>query len=225
MSRRRHRGEPEPMVRRLKQFNYVALVGCVFLLVIAIALINTLRSEDSGTLGIGNYMEGEPAPKFAVPVAASDLDGDANVDPDQACEIEVEDALRICDYFDKPLVMSFWFTKQASQCIDYQDDFEAAFDRYGDRANFVSINVRDDRDRVRELIEEHGWRVPMGYDRDGAVSNIYRVGGCPTFVYVKRGGEVKDAEIGNPAIDGLDSQIRSLLKSDGQEVEPTQPQS
>jgi peroxiredoxin len=217
-------GESEPLAARLRQFNYVALVGCVFVLVVAVALINALRSEDSGTLGIGAYGEGEPAPKFAVPFAASDLDGDANVDPEKACEIDEPDALRICDYFDRPLVISFWFTKGASQCIEHQDRFDALLPKYGDRANFVSINVRDDRDRVRELIEEHGWQVPVGHDRDGAVSNVYRVGGCPTFVYVKKGGVVKNAEIGDPAIEGLDSQVRSLLKTDGAKVKPAQAQ-
>jgi len=222
---KRRRGEPEPMVRRLRQFNYVALVGCLFLLVAAFALISTLRSEDSGTLGIGAYGEGDPVPEFAVPLANGDLDGDANVDPDQACEIDEPEALRICDYFDRPLVISFWFTRQASDCIDYQDDFEAAYRRYGDRVNFVSVNVRDDRDRVRELIEEHDWQVPVGYDRDGAASNVYRVNGCPTFVYVETGGVMKNAEIGTEAIDGLDAQVRSLLKTDGEKVQPAKSES
>lgn len=222
---KRRRGEPEPMVRRLRQFNYVALVGCLFVFVAAVALISTLRSEDSGTLGIGGYGEGEPVPEFAVPLADGDLDGDANVDPDQACEIDEPEALRICDYFDRPLVISFWFTKQASECIDYQDAFDEAAAKFGDRAGFVSINVRDDRDRVRELIEEHDWQVPVGYDRDGAASNVYRVNFCPTFVYVKTGGVMKNAEIGLEAVEDLDSQIRSLLKSDGAKVQPAKSQS
>lgn len=212
----------EQLPRRFRQFNYVALVGCVFLAVIGFALINALRSEDSGTLGIGGYGVGEPVPEFAVPVAMSDLDGDANVDPDQACGIDEPDAIRVCDYFDRPLVISFWFTKGAAACIDHQDAFDELLPRYGDRVNLLSINVRDDRDRLRELIEEHDWKVPVGYDRDGAVSNIYRVGGCPTFAYVERGGVLKNADIGDDAVEQLDAQVRSLLKSDGQEVKPTE---
>ncbi len=208
-----------------RPFNYVGLVAVVFVLVGAVAVINMLRTDESGTLGIGDYGQGEPVPKFAVPIADGDLEGDANVNQDQACDIDVDEAIRICDYFDRPLVMSFWFTKGASECIDHQDAFDEAAARFGDRAGFVSINVRDDRDRVRELIEQHDWQVPVGYDRDGAVSNIYRVGGCPTFAYVKTGGVLKNAEIGTKAVEQLDSQIRSLLKSDGEEVEPAETES
>ena len=30
--------------------------------------------------------------------------------------------------------------------------------------------------------------MPVGYDRDGAVSDLYRVGGCPTVAFAYPGG-------------------------------------
>lgn len=192
-------------------FNYVTVVGIAFVVVILLALVNMLRTEDSGTVGIGEVGRGEPVPKFAVPVATSDLDGDANIDPKQACGVEGADVIRICDFFDRPLVMSFWFTKGGSQCIDQQDVFDDVALKYRARLGALSINVRDERDDVRSLIEDHGWKVPVGYDRDGAVSNIYRVGGCPTFIYVRKGGVMKNASIGRTSAEELNAQIRSLL--------------
>ena len=62
--------------------------------------------------------------------------------------------------------------------------------------NFLSLDVRDDRDTVRDLVREHGWKMPVGYDRDGAVANLYRVGGCPTFAYAYPGGTLQSASIG-----------------------------
>ena len=59
---------------------------------------------------------------------------------------------------------------------------------------FLSLDVRDDRDTVRDLIRQHGWKMPVGYDRDGAVASLYRVGGCPTFAYVYPGGTLQSAE-------------------------------
>ena len=38
--------------------------------------------------------------------------------------------------------------------------------------------------------------MPVGYDRDGAVASLYRVGGCPTFAYVYPGGTLQSASIG-----------------------------
>ena len=74
--------------------------------------------------------------------------------------------------------------------------------------------MRDDRDRVRELIEENDWKVLVGYDRDGAVSNLYRVGGCPTYLFYREGGVLRNAEIGNTTSEELGAQVRSLI--DGQ---------
>jgi len=192
-------------------FRYGWLVGVAFIAIVVLAGINMLRTTDSGTVGIGDVGIGERIAPFAVPLAASQLDGDANIDPEQACDVAGPDVLRICDYFGKPLVISFWFTRRASECIAQQDVFDRVASRFRSRVGMISINVRDDRDRVRGLIREHGWKVPVGYDRDGAVSNIYRVGGCPTFLFVDRGGALRRAEIGRTTTARLTAQVRSLL--------------
>jgi len=199
------------MPSRRGPFPYGLLVGIVFVAIVVFAGINMFRTADSGTVGIGDVGIGQKIAPFAVPLAASDLDGDANVDPGQACRVAGADVLRICDYFGKPLVISFWFTRRASECIAQQDVFDRVAARFRGRVGMVSINVRDDRDRVRELIAEHGWRVAVGYDRDGAVSNIYRVGGCPTFLFVSPDGVLKRAEIGRTTAARLGSQVLSLL--------------
>lgn len=190
---------------------YTILVGVAFVVIVLAAGINMLRTTGSGTVGIGDVGIGEKIAPFAVPVASSALDGDANVDPERACEVPGREVLRICDFFGRPLVISFWFTRRASECIDQQDVFDRVAASFRGRVGMVSINVRDDRDRVRELIREHGWSVPVGYDRDGAVSNIYRVGGCPTFLFVDPRGVLRRAEIGRTTVPRLAAQVRSLI--------------
>lgn len=207
-------GEGEEKVRL--PFSYGALVGILIAIVAIFILVNALRNTESGTVGIGSVGIGEKVDPFAVPVASSELEGDANVDPDEACRVQGEDVIRICDYFDRPLLISFWFTGGASECIDQQDVFDEVAERFRGRAGAISINVRDGRDRVRELIEERGWKVPVGHDTDGAVSNMYRVGGCPTFLFVRAGGVLEQAEIGRTTVEELSSQVRSFLN--GQEA-------
>lgn len=197
-------------------FNYGALVGILIAIVAVFILVNTLRNTESGTVGIGPVGIGEKVDPFAVPIATSDLEGDANVDPDEACRVAGEDVIRICDYFDRPLLISFWFTGGASECVDQQDVFDQVAERFRGRVGAVSVNVRDSRDRVRDLVEERAWKVPVGHDTDGAVSNMYRVGGCPTFLFVRAGGVLERAEIGRTTVEELGSQVRSFL--DGQEA-------
>ena len=196
---------------------YSLVVGLLFLAVIVVATVNTLGGDEGGeTLGLDRLPERWPLPAFAVPVgAAPELEGDANVVQDDcetsaipcpessrrtpACRIDPAEAIRICDFFDRPLVISFWFTEGAD-CLPAQDAVDRVARRYGDRVNFLSINVRDDRDAARQIVDERGWSIPAGYDADGAVSNLYRVGVCPTVAFAYPGGLLAFARIGTDAV-------------------------
>ncbi len=208
---------------------YSIAVGLIFLAVIAVAAIRTLGGDGGGgTLGLDRQPTHWPLPEFAVPAAAGPLEGDANVAQDNcesseipcpedarrlpACRIETEGAIRICDLFDRPLVISFWFA-EGGECEAQQDVVDAVYERYRERVNFLSLNVHDDRDGVRETIREHGWGLPVGYDRDGAVASLYRVGGCPTFAYVYPGGTLESASIGELTVAQLSARVERLLKA------------
>jgi hypothetical protein len=154
------------------------------------------------------------------------VEGDANIAQDDcetsrrpcpqserrapACNVTGEGVIRVCDFFRRPLVLSFWFTR-GGECEAQQDAFEAAYRRFGDGVGFLAINVRDEREEVRGLIAERGWTHPVGLDRDGALSNLYRVGGCPTFVYAYPGGIVHDTSIGELDQRELDAKVQELI--------------
>jgi hypothetical protein len=207
---------------------YSLIVGLLFLILVAIATLHTLGGGGGeNTLGLDRRPPRWPLPEFAVPAAAGSLEGDANVFQDDcesaavpcpsgehrtpACRIETRGAIRVCDLFDRPLVLSFWFTKGGGDCAAEQDLVDAAYRRYRGRVNFLSLDVRDDRDTVRELVEADHWQMPVGYDRDGAVASLYSVGGCPTLAYVYPGGTLQSAEIGEFTGAQLDARIGRLL--------------
>jgi hypothetical protein len=206
---------------------YSILVGILFLAVIVVATVNTLEGGGSGeTLGLDKFPARWPLPEFAVPAGASQLEGDANVAQDDcessaipcpedaqrtpACRIDTKGAIRVCDLFDRPLVISFWFTK-GDGCVDQQDVVQEVYGRYRDRVGFLSVDIRDDRGTLRELIRRHGWTMPVGYDRDGAVATLYAVGGCPTFAYVYPGGTLQSASIGDLTAAELGDRVDRLL--------------
>jgi hypothetical protein len=206
---------------------YSIVVGLLFLVVIAIASFHTLGGGGgSETLGLDQFPSHWPLPEFAVPAGAGQLEGDANVAQDDcesselpcpedaqrmpACRIATKGAIRVCDLFHRPLVISFWFTK-GDGCVDQQDVVQRVYERYRGRVGFLSLDIRDDRDALRELIRQHGWTLPVGFDRDGAVATLYGVGGCPTFAYVYPGGTLEDASIGDLTVSQLSSRIDRLL--------------
>jgi thiol-disulfide isomerase/thioredoxin len=207
--------------RRRPARAYSIFVGLAFIALIIIAGINSLRTSEGGVLGAGDE-RGTALAQFAVPEARGPVEGDANVYQDDcatselpcpedqvrtpACEIagpdvDSGDVIRVCDLFDKPLVISFWFTR-GGDCLPTQDVVDEVASRYRGRVNFLSVNVRDERESVREIIAERGWEISVGHDADGAVSNIYRVGVCPTVAFAYPGGILRDALVGSEELGG-----------------------
>jgi hypothetical protein len=208
---------------------YSIVAGLLLAAVIAIALFSD-AGDGGGTLGLEEQPPRWPLPEFAVPVAAGeDLEGDANIAQDDcatsqvpcpadarrspACRVPGNDAIRVCDLFDRPSVLTFWFSKGGSECVEQQDVVSDVYARYRGRVRFLSLNVRDDRDEVRDLIRQRRWRMPVGYDRDGAVARLYRVGVCPTFAYVYPGGTLQSASIGELSTGELSGRIDDLLRA------------
>lgn len=207
---------------------YSIAVGAAFVALAIVATLNTIRTEEGGILGTDPTERGTALPEFAVPDALGPLEGDANVFQDDcatsrkpcpsgdrrtpACEVELEGVLRVCDLFDRPLVVSFWFTRLAD-CLGAQDELDRLARRYRGRVGFLSVNVRDDREAVRSIVAERGWRIPVGHDADGAVSNLYRVGGCPTVLFAHPGGIMAGALIGDAVTPAaVDRRIEALLR-------------
>jgi hypothetical protein len=195
--------------------SYTGWVGLAFIVLIVIAIVNGARTEDTGILGTkGGPEEGWRLPRFAAPLVGSGLEGDANIDRDEACKVDVEGAVRICDLFDEPLVMSFWFTVPRD-CAVEQDSFDAVAREFGGRVHFLSVNIRTERDELEDLVEERGWSVPVAHDRDGAVSNIYGITPCPTVAYAFPGGRLMSAYVGEDELapDRLRMRVNALIRA------------
>jgi thiol-disulfide isomerase/thioredoxin len=139
-----------------------------------------------------------------------------------ACQIPRKGAIRVCDLFNRPLVLSFWFTRGAD-CLPTQDALNAVAEKYKGRVNFLSIDIRDDPSGVRSIATDHGWTMPVGYDRDGAVSDLYRVGGCPTVAFAYPGGILDFAKASIAALSqpptesgslraGIERDVKTLLR-------------
>ena len=234
--RRRPRGLASPDAPRPGS-RYSIFVGFAFVAIIVVALFNLIGDDDSGILGVSDD-EGMPLAEFAVPNALGSSDADANVAQDDcetsrnpcpedeqrapACEIDVSEteAIRVCDLFDKPLAISFWFTR-GGDCIPSQNAFDAVARRFEGEVNFLSVDIRDNRADVARIVRDNGWDVPVGLDPDGAVSNLYRVGVCPTILLAYPGGILYRAQIrgGNYSAAEIDGFVAELLAATRERAE------
>jgi hypothetical protein len=178
------------------------LVGVIGVVVLAYITLNSLRTEGLGTHGLER---GTALPPFAMPLAtsASDTDADIATEPESgpegkhpACSVRGPEILNVCQLQERgPVVLAFVVT-QAGDCARQLDVLDRVAARVP-RVAFAAVAVREDRDRLRRLIRRRGWRLPVGYDRDGAVGNLYGLGlVCPLLTFAGRDGRVEGTELG-----------------------------
>jgi peroxiredoxin len=190
---------------------YAVVVGVIFLAVIVFVSINTISHRSIG------LKAGDRVARFAAPSATGTTNKDANVDPKKACDVHGADVVNICDYFDRPLVLTAWFSRCGGHCEPQLDRVEQIRRRFPGVA-FVGLDVRDSLDKARRTVVKHGWKFPMALDRDGAVSALYGVVVGPTtfFIYPRdepdRAGVLREAVRHELDARLLEAHVRALVR-------------
>lgn len=216
----RDRTHPEP-VRRPELprpgNKYAWLVGILMLMGLAVLLfVQTLPNSGEGLEG---PRPGKRLKAFAAPSAGGALSGDANVCqkepcPDQAgprpaCELVSDDVVNVCELRRRPLVLTFIFDRGAD-CYPQVDRTERVKDDL-DGVQFATVFFsRKKREEIARLVRERRWTQPVAVDQDGAVVNLYGVGGCPTTVFAHAGGRVAETRLGNLTEQELRSKAERL---------------
>ncbi len=216
----RDRTHPEP-VRKPEvprpSNKYAWLVGILMLMGLGVLLFaQTLPNRGEGLKG---PEKGSKLRAFAAPSALGNLEGDANVCqkapcPEQsggrpACELTSEEVVNLCELREKPLVLTVIFDRGAD-CYPQVDRTERVRTDFED-VNFATLFfTRKERDEVRRLVQARGWSQPVAIDQDGAVANLYGVGGCPTTIFTRAGGKVVDTELGNVSEEELRRRAEGL---------------
>jgi hypothetical protein len=195
------------------------LVGVFAVVVLAYITYNTLSTEGLDPRGLER---GTELPPFAVPLAASAEEGqDANVntrregDVPAACDVRGEDVLNLCGLAEQgPFVLVFVVT-EAGDCARQLDVLDRVAARHP-RVELAAVAVREDLGDLQRRLRERRWRVPLGYDHDGAAAGLYGLGAvCPLFTFADADGRVAATHVGVLDEEELAKRVRAL-----QEREP-----
>jgi hypothetical protein len=200
---------------------YAWAVGILMLMGLGVLLFaQTIPNSGEGLEGPDR---GARLKAFAAPSALGDLEGEANVCQRRpcheqagavpACEVVADDVVNLCRLRRRPLVLTFIFDRGAD-CYPQVDRTERVMDDLPGVGFATVFFTHKERDEVRALVKSRRWRQPVAVDEDGAVVNLYGVGGCPTTVFARPGGVVADTELGNLT----ESELRheaERLKTDG----------
>lgn len=115
------------------------------------------------------------------------------------------------DYAGTPVVVNFW----ASWCPSCVAELSAAIrpsqDQFGDEVAFVGVNLQDDRDTARQLIEETGVAFDLLEDPNGALYTEFGALGMPFTAIISADGIVLDTHNGPLTENQLNDKITELL--------------
>ena len=163
-----------------------ALGIALFLAAVAGAL--PLRAQESG------IAVGAKAPAVTV----SDLDG-KSVDLGQYIG-------------KKPIFLEFWAT-WCELCEELMPRVRAAKATYGDRVEFIGVNVtvNQTRDRVRRYLEKHQPPFRTLYDEEGVSTRAYQAPATSYVVIVDRRGTV--AYTGSGGTQEFDGVLRRITQN------------
>jgi peroxiredoxin len=191
---------------------YSWVIGIAFLIAVAVAGANALRSNGPGALG---PKAGTQLPVFAAPLATGPFDADANVKTKanqpgktMACDVREPGVMNVCELRKKPVVVSFMFTRFAN-CAPQLDRVNAVRSEFP-QVNFVGVIIREPKKKAAQIVRDHGWGFPLMLDRDGEVSNIYGISGCPTTIFARKGGRITATRIGELSEAQLRAEIRKI---------------
>lgn len=113
----------------------------------------------------------------------------------------------------KPMVVNFWAT-WCPYCIDEMADYQALYEKYGDRVAFVMLNAADSLTEpaaARTYVQENGFTFPIYFDTAHEGVTNYRVNGLPTTVVIAADGTLVQNAPGRIDAAKLDAQLASLL--------------
>lgn len=185
------------------------VVGAAFAVAIAWITWNTLHTKGPGGAGLA---PGARLPPFAVPLATSGVDRDASVrlragdGHPAACSVRGPDVLNSCQLAEQgPVALGFFVARDAecTRAIDALDGLRARYPR----VRFAAVAILGREADASADVHAHGWRLPVGWDADGAIVNAYAVSGCPYVTLARRGGRVVRTLLGNEVTE------RSLVRA------------
>ena len=211
---RRAARHPAPQVIDTRRYQRV--IGIFGLLLVAVVAITFLFSRKPGTVGIP---AGRQLPVFAAPLAASTLNGAANLHPH--CTVAQHDrrALNVCLMVKRaPLVLAFFVTSSGS-CEQQVTALQAVSAQLrAGQVQFAAVAVGSDHQDALHAVRSHHWTIPVAYDVDGRVGSAYGVAVCPIVELARRGGVVTKRLIGGKwsSPTALAPQVRALLSTPSQ---------
>ena len=195
---------------------YARYAGAVALALALAAVIYTLLNSPGNVAGIA---PGQVLAPFAVPLALSSMQGDANVATRAgqgsagkvaACSVRGARILNVCELYERgPVVLALFV--DGGSCANVLGEMQSLTGSFPG-VRFAAVSIEGDRAKLRRLLRSRGITLPVGYDEDGVLASLYKVFGCPQLDFAYPGGAVQSkALLGTPSRAQLRARVSALV--------------
>jgi len=111
-----------------------------------------------------------------------------------------------------PVVVNFWGS-WCGPCRDEAPDLAAAHHEYGDRVQFIGVDILDARASAREFMREFGWTYPSVFDPPAAIRDGLGVLGQPATLFYDAAGNLVDIWPGPIPREELELRLERLVSA------------
>lgn len=199
---------PPPTINTRPARIVIGLFAVVLLIGFVVYQLTT-RHARSPAAAVGHRLQ-----YFAAPLAASTLNGDANLNPPCTLARHNRHALNVCLILQhRPLALAFFATGSKTCEREVSTLQTVAGQLPSGRVAVAAVAVGSSHSATRAAVRSHHWRIPVAYDADGAVGAAYDVQVCPMIELAHRGGVVAAVLIGDHWLSSsaLAPRVRALL--------------
>jgi thiol-disulfide isomerase/thioredoxin len=147
----------------------------------------------------------EPAANTAAPVLPATADALPTMDaPTFAALIAAQQGT--------PMVVNFW-ASWCPPCTEETPDLVDAHRRWGDRVQFIGVDLSDDRDGAAAFVADHGVAYPSVFDPTNAIAVSYGLFSPPATVFYDAAGNRMATIQGQISPKDLETNIEAIAGS------------
>ena len=138
-----------------------------------------------------------------------------NLAPDFTVYDRQGNAVKLSDFFGKPIVLNFW-ASWCSPCKSEMPEFDEKYLELGDQVQFLMVNLTDSTyETVASAygyISQQGYSFPVYYDVSFDAAIAYSVSSIPLTVFINADGELVTGRVGAMSGEVLQGYIDRILE-------------